>query len=123
MTEESVKNNSGCEPFGIGVLLRMRTEPKEIKTESGLITATETGIDGNSWERRQMNVVVGQIVAKGARAFFDSSDDAPDVGDWVLIRKYAGVHIKGDDGEAYRSVRDIEVHTITNGDEERETIG
>lgn len=122
MTDE-VLNKSGCKPFGIGVLLRMRTEPKEIKSRGGIITATESGIGDQSWERRQMNVVVGQIVALGSRAFYDAGTDAPKVGDWILVRRHAGVHIAGDDGEAYRSIKDIEIHTITNGNEERETIG
>ncbi len=103
-------NKSGRKPFGTRVMVKMKTVPR--KTAGGIITDI-----GDSWEKKQMAEVVGQIVEKGANAWYDI-DDAPQVGDYVIIQRYAGVHIMGLDGESYRSVIDVNIHTKTpNGDD------
>ena len=103
-------NKSGRKPFGTRVMVKMKTVPK--KTAGGIIVDI-----GDSWERKQLSEVVGQIVEIGANAWYDITDP-PKVGDYVIVKRYAGVHIPGIDEEAYRSVMDIDIHTITeNGDD------
>ncbi len=108
-------NKSGRKPFGTRVMVKMKTvgtrgEDGDYR-EFGLI------IPEQEWERRQMAEVVGQIVEKGANAWYDVTDP-PEVGDYVIIQRYAGVHIEGLDKESYRSVMDVNIHTKTpNGDD------
>lgn len=119
-------NKSNYKPFGTRVLIKVKEEPKELKSEGGIILATETGYGehgDSSWERRQLAVVVGQIVECGSKAFYDQGDDAPKEGDYVIFKKYAGVHIEGDDEQAYRSVVDMDIHTITQSNKDVVTIG
>ncbi len=107
-------NNSGRKPFGTRVMVKMKTVPK--KTASGIITDV-----GDNWERKQLAEVVGQIVEIGSNAWYDITDP-PKVGDYVIIKRYAGVHIEGEDKESYRSVIDMDIHTITNSDKDVEVV-
>ena len=108
-------NNSGRKPFGYRVIVKMKSIGK--KNENGDHTEGGLIIPHDAWERRQMNVVVGQIVDMGAKAFYEH-EDAPKTGDYVIVKRYAGVHIEGVDGNAYRNCLDVDIHTITiNGDD------
>ena len=73
----------------------------------------------DQWEKRQMNQVVGEIVAMGADAFHDYKDPY-EAGDYVIIKRYAGIHIEGVDDEAYRCILDIDTvcQTIDGDDVE-----
>ncbi len=108
-------NKSGRQPFGTRVMVKMKTVGT--KNESGDYLESGFIIPKEIWEKRQMAEVVGQIVEKGANAWYDITDP-PEVGDYVIIQRYAGIHIEGLDGESYRSVMDVNIHTKTpNGDD------
>ena len=112
-------NKSGRKPFGVRVMVKVKRIGKKDENgnhkEGGLI------IPYDVWERRQTAVVVGQIVEIGANAWYDRTDP-PKVGDYVIFKRYAGIHIEGTDGEAYRNVMDIDVHTITLSGDDVEVI-
>lgn len=92
-------NESGLDPYGFRVLVKMKLV--EEKTAGGII------IPDDKRETLQMGQVKGQLVAVGELAYADLPD-APKIGDYIFVKKYAGTHIIGDDGEAYRLCNDNE---------------
>jgi co-chaperonin GroES (HSP10) len=103
-----VNNKSGLIPVGVSLLIL----PDQVKTES------ESGIrimtDANA-EREQLRQTDGEVIAIGARAFYDELDSEGNVvprckvGDRVVMAAYAGMVRKGIDGLSYRLIKDDDV--------------
>lgn len=108
-------NNSGERPFGARILVKM--ESVSNATASGFITKTDEAL-----EMEQRGMVKGLLVAKGAKAW-NFTDDAPEVGDYIIIKRYAGVCIPGEDGFSYRSCLDTDLVSISDNDRAIETVG
>lgn len=101
-------NNSGIEPIDFKVLIRQ--EKVEQKTESGILIAPATV------EKEQWKVCKAEIVDMGPRAFFDHPDERiPQIGDWVIIREYAGFKFDGQDGSEYHLVNDKDIMALWRG--------
>lgn len=101
-------NNSGIQPVEYKVLIR----PKKVeeKTVGGIIIPESTK------EKSKYATVEGELIAVGTIAFSDPDWlDRPKVGDTVLYDKYAGVTIKGKDGEDYRLINDKEIGAVIYG--------
>lgn len=105
---KGAKNESGLRPCGLKVLVL----PDEIeeKTVGGIIITQQTR------ENESFAVESGVLVAKGGGAFTDwpnSSDqwpgEVPQVGDRVVISKYAGLVYDGADGKKYRFLNDTDI--------------
>ncbi len=90
------------EPLGHRVLLKMK--PLEEKTAGGIILTNE------SYYKRQMAEMNAEVLALGEEAFIDHAKK-PEVGDWVLIPKHAGLlyEIEGVD---YRLLDDTHIQGI-----------
>lgn len=110
-------NQSGRKPFGCRVMVKMKKIGEKDSRGNHVEKGSSIIIPFEQWESRQSNEVVGQIVQLGADAYHDISDP-PKEGDYVIVKRYAGVYIGGIDDGAYRSVIDLDIHTITtNGDD------
>lgn len=117
-SKNSKENTSGMMPFGTRVLVKMKLI--EQVTASGFQIMTD-----EEWERQQLGQVKGQLVAMGADAYYDVTD-APEEGDFVFVKRYAGTHIEGDDGGAYRLCLDTETaskYDVKAYEGKQETIG
>jgi chaperonin GroES len=101
-------NTSGIEPLDVRVLVR--PDPVEERTAGGIILAPTT------IEQEKYATVKATLVAVGANAFAEASAnpcfDAPQPGNRVMIAKYGGVNIKGDDGSDYRIMNDVDVVAV-----------
>ena len=99
-------NTSGYEPTEYKVLVRR----KEVETQSpGGIIIPET-----TQEKEKFATMEGQLIAASHLAFTYATDSEwgnakPKPGDKVLIAKYAGVTVKGKDGDEYVLVNDKDV--------------
>lgn len=99
-----MQNNSGVRPLDNRVLVKPDTV--ETKTKGGIIL-----IDT---DKEQMAQVRATLVAAGVNAWAEASATspaftAPQAGARVLIAKYGGIVIKGDDGEDYRIMNDTDI--------------
>src|SRR3990167_5931570 len=98
-------NPSGVSPTEFKVLVR--PDKVEEKTKGGIILAQETR------ERDQAASTAGEIIAISPLAFtyadWPVTSNPPQVGDRVLFGRYAGMTIKGTDGEEYRLVNDKDI--------------
>jgi chaperonin GroES len=104
-------NTSGINPTGHMVLVKM--EKVEEKTAGGIY------LPDKHVDRENLASSKGVMVAK-APAAFDHVDwpkgaEAPPVGSRVLLRKFAGVEVKGNDGADYRVCEDKEVLAALEG--------
>lgn len=99
------ENTSGIEPLDVRVLVK--PDPVEHVTRGGIILA-ETTI-----EQQKYATVKGTLVAVGVNAFAEARANpdfaAPSKGSRVMVAKYGGVQIKGDDGDDYRIMNDEDV--------------
>lgn len=106
--EEYTGNHSGLEPIGTKLL---------VLTDSiGDTTTFGLEVTADMVERMTLAITTGVIVAKGGAAFSDwpNSDRPwpgllPNVGDRVIIAKYAGLMHEGKDGKRYRYIQDTDV--------------
>lgn len=105
---EKVTNGCGFEPCGLKVLVL----PDEIeeKTAGGIILI-DTIKDDEAYA-----IESGTLVAVGGGAFTDwpnSSDKwpgkVPEVGDRVVISRYAGLIKNGEDGKKYKFINDTDI--------------
>ena len=101
-------NTSGIEPLDVRVLVR--PDKVEEVTKGGIILAPTIT------EKEQFAAVKATLVAVGANAFSEAASNpafaSPQPGERVMIAKYGGVNIKGDDGEEYRLLNDVDVVAI-----------
>lgn len=98
-------NTSGIEPLDVRVLVH--PDPVEERTKGGIILAATIV------EKDKFATVKATLVAVGVNAFTEAKANpdfvAPVAGDRVMIAKYGGVNIEGDDGRDYRLLNDVDV--------------
>jgi chaperonin GroES len=98
-------NPSGIAPLDVKVLIQ--PDRVEEKTAGGIF------IPDTTKDREKYATVRGIILATGENAFADWGDARkPSPGDRVVTAQYAGVNIKGLDGEEYRLVNDEDVISL-----------
>lgn len=97
-------NTSGLAPVEYKVLI----QPEDVEKVSagGIVMATTTT------ERDRMAQVKGVLVAVGGNAFEDWAEPVPKVGDSVYYAKYAGIMVKGEDGQEMRLANDKDITAI-----------
>lgn len=94
---------SGITPFDLKVLVY--PDPPEEKTPGGLIKPQQTQTE------EKYAATKATLISRGENAFREWGDTAnkPEDGQRVLIAKYAGLNIKGDDGKDYRLCNDEDI--------------
>lgn len=105
-----VTNPSGVWPVEYKVLVK----PDDIRdTDPVYRRAREAGLDliETVSDREQMSQVKGALVAVGSNAFEDWGYK-PKVGARVMIGKYVGLMVKGDDGREYRLCNDKDIAAV-----------
>ena len=104
-------NTSGINPTSHQILIEC--EKVEEKTAGGII------LPDAHLQRENVASQKGRIVALGPCAgdFTDwpEGPDYPPVGSRILIKKFAGVEVKGDDGAEYRVCEDKDVLAVLGG--------
>jgi len=115
----SIENKSGIIPLGFKVLIKIKK--LEEKTEGGIY------IPKDSLEKESAGSQVATIVDYGQAAFTIGAGDLPkewdihpEVGQKVILNRYAGINITGKDDEEYRLVSDKEILAILNEDDDNE---
>ena len=103
-------NTSGVWPMEYKVLVC----PDDIlETDEVYKSARSAGIElpQPASEREQMSQVKGVLVAAGGNAFEDWKGK-PRVGNRVMIGKYVGLMVTGDDGREYRLCNDKDIAAV-----------
>lgn len=105
MSEEQI-NKSGIIPTG-GHLLVLADKVEEM-TKGGIY------LPETSREKEQQAATVGTLIAVGTGAWTDLDDGKPwaAVGDRISYSRYAGVTMKGQDGEDYVLINDNDVLAV-----------
>ena len=67
-------------------------------------------------ERQQYAEVKSTVVACGGNAFSDWKPPIPKIGDRVYVAKYAGLMVRGEDGDSYRIVSDKDCKCLILGE-------
>jgi chaperonin GroES len=100
----SAINTSGLSPVEYKILI----EPEEVEQKSagGIVLATVTT------EKEKMAQVRGKLIAVGGNAFEDWKEPIPKVGDKVYYAKYAGIAVKGKDGQDFRLANDKDLTAV-----------
>lgn len=105
-----MENNSGLEPRGVAVLIK----PYEPERRGGQILIPE-GVQS----RLSMVDNRAIVVAVGPGAWHDEPVPRAQVGDKVLVTKFAGFMAKGPkDGETYRLVNDRDIFCAITHEED-----
>lgn len=106
-----MNNTSGMWPLDVRVLVK--PDPVEAKSKGGIILPDEHK------EQQKFATVKATLVAVGVNAWAEASRteafSAPQPGDRVLIAKYGGIVLTGDDGEDYRLLNDEDVIGVLEG--------
>lgn len=97
-------NRSGMQPVDTKVLLK--PDEVEEKTSGGIYIPETTRRD------EQMAQIKARLIAMGGNAFEDWREPMPRIGQKVYVAKYAGVMVKGDDGNWYQVAHDIDIIAI-----------
>ena len=104
-------NPSGVSPTEFKVLVR--PDKGEEKTKGGILLPQEQR------EREQAASTAGEIIAISPLAFtyadWPVTTSPPKVGDRVAFARYAGMTVKGNDGEEYRLINDKDVAGVYVG--------
>lgn len=104
-------NTSGVRPLDNRVLVK--PDNVENKTAGGIY------LPDDHTDKQQMAQIRATLVAAGVNAWAEakvSPDfEAPAPGSRVLIAKYGGIVIDGDDGEKYRIMNDEDITAILEG--------
>lgn len=104
-------NTSGINPTGHMILIK--PEQVEERTAGGII------LPGAHLDRENTASQKGVIIARGPTAgdFIDwpEGHEYPAEGARVLVKKFAGVEVKGDDGADYRVCEDKDVLAVLGG--------
>ena len=104
-------NSSGIRPLDMRVLVL--PDPVEEKTAGGIILIAD------HVEKQKYATVKATLVAAGVNAWAEAGAHpafvAPIPGARVLIAKYGGVELKGDDGQDYRILNDVDVTATLEG--------
>lgn len=106
-------NTSGLQPVEYKILILPEAAEE---TDEVLRRAKAAGLAlvDKTTDREKMAQVKGRLVAVGGNAFEDWAGQVPQPGDVVWFAKYAGFHIKGDDGAEYRLCNDKDIAAIVN---------
>lgn len=103
-----MQNNSGINPLDMRVLVR--PDPAEEVTKGGII------IIPDAVEKEKYATVKATLVAVGVNAWAEAKTHpaftAPTPGDRVMIAKYGGVMVKGNDGDDYRIMNDEDITAL-----------
>jgi len=102
-------NNSGIKPVGVSILVLPEQVAKE--TESGIVLYT----DGEH-ERHELAQTDAIVIEISDMAWGDENKARCEVGDRVVMAKYAGMIRIGKDGKNYRLIRDVDVLAILEKD-------
>jgi chaperonin GroES len=102
-----VSNTSGHLPVGRAVLVK----PYEPEKMSSLIA-----IPDSMKERTTMLEQRAVVLAIGPSCWHDEPVPRADVGDHVVVTKFAGYHLVGDDGQTYRLINDRDIFAIRQGE-------
>lgn len=105
-------NNTGIIPVGYKVLIEMR-EAIEEKTKGGII------IPDSVKEREDAASQIGVVLDYGKAAFTIGTGDLPNewdikpkIGTKVILNKYSGITVEGNDDKEYRIISDKEILAI-----------
>lgn len=104
-------NSSGVIPLEYKCIVR----PEAAEVDPAIARAKKAGlqIPQEILEREFMAQICATFIAAGGNAFEDWKDRRlPKPGERVLMAKYAGVTIKGADGEEYRMLNDKDIGGI-----------
>lgn len=102
------ENLAGVQPLEYKVLVK----PSAIEVDPAIVRAKKSGlaIPQEVLDKELMAQIIATFVAAGGNAFEDWKDKRlPKAGDSVLIAKYAGVTLRGADGEEYRMLNDKDI--------------
>lgn len=102
----SIDNKSGLYPVEYKVLVK--PDKIEEKTAGGII------LPESVMEQERLGVAKMTMIAHGGNCFEDWIDQIPVDGSRVVVDKYAGKYMVGDDGEDYRLINDKDIIAITN---------
>ena len=97
-------NDTGIEPVEYKCLVELDVFPKK---SSGGVQLPDA-----LWERKQMAETKGTLLAVGSMAFMDWHGRIPQVGERVMIKKYAGVTREADPTDLCRVVNDKEILAV-----------
>lgn len=99
-----MENTSGITPVEYKALVL----PDEVveTTEGGIFIPDETK------EREQWAKIKATLIALGGGCFEDIPEPLPKPGDKVLISKYAGTLVDGNDNQTYRIIADKDIAAI-----------
>ena len=104
-------NTSGIQPTEFKVLIK--PEKIDEKTAGGIWKPQDL------CEKEQAATTAGEIIAISPLAFtyadWPVTTSPPKVGDRVALARYAGMTVKGSDGEEYRLVNDKDIAGIYVG--------
>jgi chaperonin GroES len=105
-------NTSGIQPLDLRVLVL--PDPVETKTAGGIILPDATK------EKEKFATMNGTLIAVGVNAWEEAAARSsgfvkPVPGDRVLISKYGGVMLTGDDGKEYRIMNDDDITALLTG--------
>lgn len=98
-------NTSGINPTGHMIVIK--AEVVEEKTAAGLYLPSKVVERENLASMKGMMVAAGPCA--GDYADWPEGHAFPPVGSRVLVRKFAGVEVKGNDGQEYRVCEDKDV--------------
>jgi chaperonin GroES len=106
-------NSSGFQPIDLRVLVL--PDPVEQKTAGGIL------LPDQHKEREKFATVKGTLIAVGENAWEEAAARSdkftkPVPGDRVLISKYGGIMLTGDDGKDYRLMNDDDVVGVLIGE-------
>ena len=115
MSENQISTPIELRPGIIPLEFKVLVKPSDAEVDPALARAKKAGIQlpQDVLERELMAQIVAEFVAAGGNAFEDWKDARlPSPGDKVLIAKYAGITVKGADGQEYRMLNDKDISGI-----------
>lgn len=105
ITAQTTYDTSKLDPVGDRILIKPFVI--EEKSAGGIVLASET-VDKEAMAQIQATVIkLGPEAYEGRKPWCN-------VGDKVLFAKYTGLLYKGEDGEDYRIIRDVDVIAVIN---------
>ncbi|MCI0559226.1 MAG: hypothetical protein MN733_12085 [Nitrososphaera sp.] len=102
----------GIRPVGPRILVYPL--PIDEKSDGGILLVKSLT------EREDMAQVQALVLDFGNEAFEDLVENWADVGDTVLMAKYAGLYWTGTDGRRYRVINDADIVAVIESEDEQE---
>lgn len=97
-------SNHGLRPVEFKVVVKQHEV--EAKSSGGIVIPDELR------KREQVAETRATLIAIGGNAFSDWLGEIPKVSDTVIVRKYAGYVVKGNDGIEYQVCNDKDISLI-----------